>query len=323
MKNHPLEALSEQYLSEKQLSSSSKKSYRISFKHYIAYLKQHDILYPTTSDVIKYREHKRDIGCSTYYIHVHLSALKGLYKYLSLNQKRLSLPEVYAHDIMGPVKGEQIKRQMTKPVLRVEEARHLILFTKQQRQFIWHYRNHAIISLMLTSGLSVHQVVHAKRADFVLESSSYVLYIARKTSQTKDRIKPSKGTTLAILDYLERRKDDNPHLFCAHKNKKTQNPLERMFFYNMFHRVLKETNLEHTGITPYSLRHTAALFNLERGGSIEQTKAMLGHVSIKSTLVYQAYLDRLKNDSEQQIESMLIHEDTWLEDAFLTYISFE
>ncbi len=323
MHRHPLEALSEQYLAEKKLSPSSLKSYRISFKHYIAYLKQYDILYPTTGDVIKYRQHKRDIGCSTYYIHVHISALKGLYKYLSLNQKRLAIPEVYAHDILGPIKGEQIKRQMTKPVLTIEEARHLILFTKQQRQFIWHYRNHAIISLMLTSGLSVHQVVHAKRADFIEEAGTYVLYIARKTSQTKDRIKPSKGTTLAILDYLSKRHDDNPYLFCAHKNKQTLNPLERMFFYTMFHRVLKETNLEHTGITPYCLRHTAALFNLERGGSIEQTKALLGHVSIKSTLVYQAYLDRLKNDAEQQIESMLIHEDTALEDTFLPYISFE
>lgn len=322
MQKHPLEALSEQYLSEKQLSPSSLKSYRISFKHYIAYLKERDIVYPKTSDVIQYREHKRDIGCSTYYIHVHISALKGLYKYLSLNQKRLSLPEVYAHDIMGPIKGEQIKRQMTKPVLRVEEARHLILFTKEQRQFIWHYRNHAIISLMLTSGLSVHQVVHAKRADFVLESGTYVLYIERKGAKNKDKIKPSKGTTLAILDYLSKRHDDNPYLFWGHNPKKNQH-LNRMFFYQMFHQVLRKTNLEYTGITPHSLRHSAALFNLERGGSIEQTKALLGHVSIKSTLVYQAYLDRLKNDCEQQIESMLIHEDTALEDAFLTYISFE
>ena len=322
MHRHPLEALSEQYLAEKKLSSSSLKSYRISFKHYIAYLKEHDILYPKTIDVIKYREFKRQFGCSTYYIHVHISALKGLYRYLSLNQKRLALPEVYAHDILGPIKGEQIKRQMTKPVLTIEEARHLILFTKQQRQFIWHYRNHAIISLMLTSGLSVHQVVHAKRADFVFESGTYVLYIERNRAKTKDKIKPSKGTTLAILDYLTKRKDDNPYLFWGHNPKKNQH-LNRMFFYQMFHRVLNDTGLAYTGITPHSLRHSAALFNLERGGSIEQTKAMLGHVSIKSTLVYQAYLDRLKNDAEQQIESMLLHEDTALEDAFLPYISFE
>ena len=319
---HPLEALSEQYLSEKKLSPSSKKSYRISFKHYIAYLKQKDILYPTTGDVIKYREHKRDIGCSTYYIHVHLSALKGLYKYLSMNQKRLALPDVYTHDIMSPIKGEQIKRQMTKPVLTIDEARHLILFTKQQRQFIWHYRNHAIISLMLTSGLSVYQVVHAKRVDFIDEAGTYVLYIERKGAKNKDRIKPSKGTTTAIIDYLSKRKDDNPYLFWGHNPKKNTH-LNRMFFYQMFHRVLKDTGLAYTGITPHCLRHTAALFNLERGGSIEQTKAMLGHVSIKSTLVYQAYLDRLKNDSEHQIESMLIHEDPFIEDAFLPYIFFE
>ncbi|MDG0888942.1 tyrosine-type recombinase/integrase [Paracholeplasma manati] len=320
MDTHPLEALSEQYLSGKKLAPTSLKYYRSAYKHFIQYLKERDILYPKTSDVVLYRERKREGGSSTYNIHVHICALKGLYKYLSLNQKRLSLPEVYQYDIMMPVKNEPIKPQMTKPVLTIEEARHLILSTKEQRRFIWHFRNHAIISLMLTSGLTVHQVVHAKRADFVEVDGAYVLYITRRTGQNKTQIKLSKGTILAIQDYLSKRKDDNPHLFCAHKHKRTHHPLERMFFYTMFKKVLKETGLEYTGITPCCLRHTAAIFNLERGGSIEQTKALLGHVSIQSTLVYQAYLDRLKDDSERQIESMILHEDNPLDKVFLTYI---
>ena len=322
MDTHPLEALSERYLSEKKLAPSSLKSYRISYKHFIQYLKEHNIVYPKTSDIVQYRDHKRDFGCSTYYIHIHISALKGLFQYLSLNQKRFMLPDVYKYDIMMPVKSERIQPQMTKPVLTIEEARHLILSTKQQRKFIWHYRNHAIISLMLTSGLSVHQVVHAKRVDFVEEAGTYVLYIARRTGITKDRVKLSKGTILAILDYLLKRKDDNPYLFWGHNPMKNGH-LNRMFFYNMFRKVLNETGLEYTGITPHCLRHTAALFNLERGGSIEQTKALLGHVNIQSTLVYQTYLDRMKDDSEHQIESMLIHEESRIEDEFLSYIQFE
>lgn len=322
MDTHPLEALSERYLSEKKLAPSSLKSYRISYKHFIQYLKEHNIVYPKTSDIVQYRDHKRDFGCSTYYIHIHISALKGLFQYLSLNQKRFMLPDVYKYDIMMPVKSERIQPQMTKPVLTIEEARHLILSTKQQRKFIWHYRNHAIISLMLTSGLSVHQVVHAKKVDFVEEAGTYVLYIARRTGITKDRVKLSKGTILAILDYLLKRKDNNPYLFWGHNPMKNGH-LNRMFFYSMFRKVLKETGLEYTGITPHCLRHTAALFNLERGGSIEQTKALLGHVNIQSTLVYQTYLDRMKDDSEHQIESMLIHEESRIEDEFLSYIQFE
>ena len=236
MDTHPLEALSERYLSEKKLAPSSLKSYRISYKHFIQYLKEHNIVYPKTSDIVQYRDHKRDFGCSTYYIHIHISALKGLFQYLSLNQKRFMLPDVYKYDIMMPVKSERIQPQMTKPVLTIEEARHLILSTKQQRKFIWHYRNHAIISLMLTSGLSVHQVVHAKRVDFVEEAGTYVLYIARRTGITKDRVKLSKGTILAILDYLLKRKDDNPYLFWGHNPMKNGH-LNRMFFYSMFRKV--------------------------------------------------------------------------------------
>ena len=322
MKTHPLEALSETYLAEKKLAPSTLKSYRISFKHFIAYLKEHDILYPKTSDVIHYRDYKRDLGNSTYYIHVHISALKGLYQYLSLNQKRLGLPEIYQYDIMQMVKNERIKKRMNKSVLTIDEARHLLLTTKKQRKSIWHYRNHAIISLMLTSGLSVFEVVHAKRADFIEVDGTFLLYITRRSGQNKVVIRLSKGTILAISDYLSKRKDDNPYLFWGHNPKKNHH-LNRMFFYTMFKKVLKETGLEYTGITPYSLRHTAALFNLERGGSIEQTKVLLGHVNIQSTLVYQAYLDRIKDDSETQIESMLIHEDSYLKDDFLSYLWFE
>lgn len=185
MLTHPLEALSEAYLAEKKLAPTSLKSYRISFKHFIEYLMENDILYPKTSDVIRYRDYKRNLGNSTYYIHVHISALKGLYNYLSINQKRHVLPEVYQYDIMLLVKDEKIKKQMKKPVLTKEEARHLILITKEQRKYLWHYRNHAIISLMLTSGLSVYEVVHAKRADFRLEAESYGLYIARSSHKRK------------------------------------------------------------------------------------------------------------------------------------------
>lgn len=90
-----------------------------------------------------------------------------------------------------------------------------------------------------------------------------------------------------------------------------------------FKQLIIDAGVAETNVTAHGLRHTDALFNLERSGSIEQTKAMLGHVSIKSTLVYQAYLDRLNNDAEQQIESMRIHEKMALEDAFLLYISSE
>lgn len=318
---HPLEALSEAYIQSKDFSSSTVNSYRIVYQKYIHFLKESEILYAKTSDVIRFREHQRDLGMSSFYIHIQISALKGLYHYLKVNQIKLSLPEVYAYDIMVAVKSEKIQPKIRKPVLTLEEAKQLIMRTKSMRKTIHQYRNHAIISLMLTSGLSVHDIVHARLSDYQLEEGTPVIYLNRRNREDKDRVKVSKGTAIALDDYLKRRKDSNPYLFHGHKADRNQ-CLNRMFFYTMFKALLKDTGLAYTGITAHSLRHTAALFNLERGASIEETKAFLRHSSIFSTLVYQAYLARMKDDSEYQIDAMILKEEAF-EMAFIEYLIYE
>lgn len=319
---HPLEALMETFIREKDLSDSTVNSYRIVYKKFIRFLKEEDILYPKTSDVIKFRELERNNGASTYYIHIQICALKGLFHYLKVNQSRLSLPINYSYDMMENIKNERIEHKIRKPMLTLEEAKHFILSTKRMRHTIHQYRNHAIISLMITGGLSPHQIVHVTLSDYRMVDGSQVLYLENRNRREKDIIRISKGTTQAIDDYLIKRKDDNPYLFHGHKANRNQ-PLNRMFFYTMFRQLLKDTGLEYTKITPHSLRHTAALLNLERGASIEQTKAFMRHSSIKSTLVYQDYLNRMKDDSEYQIESFILKEDRDLALEFTQYVTYE
>lgn len=318
---HPLEALSEIYIHSKDFSPATIKSYRIVYQKFIQYLKESEILYAKTSDVIRFREHQRDLGMSPFYIHIQISALKGLYRYLKVNQVRLSLPEVYAYDIMVAVKSEKIQHKIGKPVLTLEEAKQLILRSKEMRKTIHQFRNHAIICLMITSGLSVFDIVHAHLSDYQLEEGVPILYLNRRNREDKDRVKVSKGTAIAINDYLKRRKDSNPYLFHGHKADRNQ-CLNPMFFYTMFQALLKDTGLAYTGITAHSLRHSAALFNLERGASIEETKAFLRHSNILSTLVYQTYITRMKDDSEYQIDAMILKEDAF-ERAFIEYLMYE
>jgi len=96
LKNHHLEELSESYILDKTFALATVKSYKIAFKYYIMYLKENHIEYAKTSDVIRYRESRRALGHSTHYIYIQISALKGLYRYLRLNQKRLNLSVLYA-----------------------------------------------------------------------------------------------------------------------------------------------------------------------------------------------------------------------------------
>ena len=307
---HPLEALCEIYLDQKNLSISTIKSYRIVYKKYIAYLKMRKIFYAKTSDVIQYRENRRSLGYSSHYLHVHISALRGLYHYLKQNQKRLNLPDLYAHNVMDQIRSENINYHLSKPILSLEQARHMIVHTKKMRTYIWHYRDHAIISLMITSGLRSIEVIHAKRKDYQTRDKKPVLYIKKQGRQKgMDKIDVSPGTAEAINDYLHLRKDDNPYLFVSYKRVSKDLYLSRTFFKDMFARLLKECGLTHTRITPHSLRHTAGIMNLVRGGSLEQTKALMRHVDIDSTKIYLDYLDRLKDNSEHEIESFILKEE--------------
>ena len=77
----------------------------------------------------------------------------------------------------------------------------------------------------------------------------------------------------------------------------------------MFQRVLKDCGLDCTGFTPHCLRHTAATLNLLRGGSIEATRQLMRHATLESTLVYVHHIERLKDDSEHQIETFILSEE--------------
>ena len=310
MNKHNLETLSKQYLLEKDIAKRTEISYGFAFKHFIKFLKDNNIEFAKTSDVIKYRESKREMGYSSNWIYIQICALRGLYRYLKINQQRLNLPIEYAYDIMIPIKNETIKHRIDKPILTIEQARHLILHTKKIRKSFWHYRNHAIIYLMLTSGLRSVEILRAKRSDYQFVEGIWILYIPQKKRNTNDEyVKLSKGASIAMNDYLGLRHDDNPYLFITHQHGITQKPLGRMFFIAMFQRVLQDCGLENSGITPHCLRHTAAMMNILRGGSIESTRQLLRHVDIESTLLYVHHIERLKDDSERQIESFILREN--------------
>jgi len=313
MNNHPLEALVSQYLAEKDICLGTFELYNTILKQYTLYLREHQILYAHTSDVINYLEWKRNQGYSVRWIYHQISALKGFYRYLKLNQKRLDLPEAYDSDITDPIKNERIKTQVSKPILTLEQAKQMILTTKSMRKYIWHYRDHAMIYLMITTGLRSVEVRRARIKDLKSVNDQLILYVQGKGRDSRDEyVKITGGVKEAIKDYLNKRKDKNPYLFISHSHHTDIPYLSRTFFIGMFKRVLKDSGLEDTKITPHALRHTAATLNLLRGGSLEETKRFMRHTNMSSTLIYAHHIDRMKDDSEDQIENYILKEDAFL-----------
>lgn len=311
MDKHPLESLINLYLAEKDIKKGTYELYITILKQYIDYLITHHILYPTTDDVKKYIELKRSLGYSSQWIYHQINTLKGFYQYLSNNQKRLSLPEVYENDITLHIKNEPLKIRLYQNVLSTEQAKQLILNTKDLRKYIWHYRDFAMIYLMITTGLRSIEIRRARIKDLKVLHNQLVLYIQGKGRTAKDEfVKISTGVKDALEDYLKKRKDSNPFLFISHSQHTHIQNLSRSFFNEMFKRVLKDAGLSHVKVTPHALRHTAATINLLRGGSLESTKVFMRHKDLSSTLIYAHHTHRLTDDSEEKIENFILASNT-------------
>jgi site-specific recombinase XerD len=310
MRIHPLKTLIEDYLLEKDIKQTSRELYATSLKQYCEYLKACDVRYAVASDVIAYVEELKRKGYSKRWIYVQISTIKGLYHYLSVHQKRLELPLEYGDDITKTIDNVSIKHTVSKPILTVEQAKTLINHTKASRHTIWSYRDHAIVYLMLTTGLRSVEVRRAKKTDLGRLNHQLVLYVQGKGHTSKETyVKISQGVERAINDYLLQRDDNNPYLFISHSFHTETPYLSRTFFIGMFRRVLNTCGLEQSKITPHSLRHTAATFNLQRGGSLEMTKQLLRHASLSSTLVYAHHIKRIDDDAELQIERLILEDD--------------
>lgn len=309
IKTHPLENLIEQYLEEKDITIGTKELYQTVLKQYLKYLNEHHILYAKTNDVISFRELSRNRGCSTRWIYHQITVLKGLYQYLSLNQVRLGLPEAYAYNLMESIKNERIEKRTTKSILTSQQAKQLIISLKNIRRCSWHYRDYAMIYLMITTGLRSIEVRRAKVKDLKMIHGKKVLYIQGKGRSSADEfVKISDGLSEAIDDYLKIRKDQSLYLFAS-RAKRSKKPLTRTIFIGIFKRALKDAGLENIHMTAHCLRHTAATLNLKRGGSLADTKKLLRHQNMSNTLIYTHHLDNVADETVSDLEDFILGQE--------------
>lgn len=307
MKSHYLETLAKQYLREKDITKKTFELYNMILNQYISYLKEHQIIYARNDDLIDYIDSIKSKGYSRNWIYLQIGTIKGFYQYLSYNQKRLNLSEEYAFDISQSIKNVSKKVHVKKQILTVEQAKHLIVHSRDNRNYIWHYRDYAIIYLMLTTGLRSIEIRRAKIKDLQYINNKLVLYIQGKgRTSTDEFVKITKGVKIAITDYLNKRNDKIPYLFISHSIHSKTYYLSQTFFHQMLKRVLKDANLDSLGITPHSLRHTAATLNLLRGGSLESTKQFMRHSNMSTTLIYAHHINVAEDDSGNEIEKYIL-----------------
>lgn len=274
-------------------SPKTVETYTKAIKYFGTYLSKHGIRQPTRETVIAYRDElKKDHKPTT--VQSYTEAVKLFFQWTA--QENL-YPNIAAH-----IKGAKLDPEHKRDYLTTKQVNKLL--NSIDTSTLKGARDYAILSLMVTTGLRTISIIRADIGDLRTAGDSTALYYQGKGHEEKaDYVKVAEPVEDAIRKYLKMRKDvssDAP-LFASVANRNKGGRMTTRSISRVAKDHLIGIDLNSNRITAHSLRHTAATLNLLNGGTVEETKQLLGHANINTTLIYSHALERAKNDSENRI----------------------
>lgn len=140
-------------------------------------------------------------------------------------------------------------------------------------------RDKAIIAFLASTACRVGEVVDIKTADVNMNEREAKVY----GKGGKERIVYFDARAkIALREYMDTRDDACPYLFVCKQNDKR--PLTVGAVETIVRNVGKKAGVEKCH--PHRFRRTVATRAIDRGMPIEQTKELLGHSQIQTTMIY-------------------------------------
>ncbi|MCF0224797.1 MAG: tyrosine-type recombinase/integrase [Fibrobacter sp.] len=293
-----LETLFVKYAAFIDVRPKSLDTYRKAIKNFLGYVAARGIREPSRLDIIAYKEFLEAEGKKPTTGRLYLAAVKGFFAWLE--------QEGLYRNIAAKVKGAKIEKGFKKDYLTTNQARGLL--ESMKRETPEEKRDFAIVLLSITTGLRTVEISRANIEDIRPAGDFTALYIQGKGKDEKaDFVKLAPKTEAAIFDYLTTRRGavgESP-LFAGIGNRNRGGRLSTRIISKLEKEALKGAGLVSSRLTAHSLRHTAATLNLQNGGTLEETKQLLRHANINTTLIYSHALERASNKSEMRIEGAL------------------
>jgi site-specific recombinase XerD len=140
-------------------------------------------------------------------------------------------------------------------------------------------RDLAMIDMLASTGMRVGELVKLNREDINFHERECVVFGKGNSERV---VYFDARTKIHLLNYLEKRIDNNPSLFASLKN-----PFKRLLIGGI------ETRIRQIGekasilkTHPHKFRRTLATRAIDKGMPIEQVQKLLGHVKIDTTMHY-------------------------------------
>lgn len=225
------------------------------------------------TDLSRYLGGLRRRGLGSRSIARHLSAVRGLYRFL-LDAGRV--PRDPTLHLDSPRPARRLPR-----TLSMADAAALVEAPDTTRPD--GLRDRALLELLYASGLRASEALGLRIED-VNFRAGYVMVIGKGDRQ---RLVPA-GTR--ALDWVRRYltsvrprqvRRECPALFLN----RSGGAMSRQALWGLIRRAARRAGLR-AAVSPHTLRHSFASHLLERGADLRSVQAMLGHVDISTTQIY-------------------------------------
>lgn len=279
-------------------SPQTVETYRRNLKQFFIYLQAEGIKQPTRAHILAYRAYLEERGLKATTIQAYIVVVRLFFKWTAT--------EGIYPNVADNVKSPKLSKDHKKDYLTAGQVRDILgqIDTSKGRG----KRDFAMIVLMVTAGLRTIEVSRAKIEDLGIRGGHTVLYIQGKGRTDKaEYVKISPETERLLRSYLQEREDTagNAPLFTSTSNNSKGQAMTTRSISKVVKEAFKSAGYNSDRLTAHSLRHTSATLNLLNGGTLEETKQLLRHDNITTTMIYNHALERADNNSENRISSAI------------------
>lgn len=245
------------------LSQATLNNYSSTCKMFLEVIGNKSLESLSTHDINRFIVYLQQRGNNNTSINTRLKSFKSFLNYADI---ALSIPNLKTTSpIKVPYTDEEIKKLLKKPVV----------------QSYTQYRNHAIVSTLIATGIRSRTLLGLKIKDVNFNNDTIFL---NEVKNNKKYFIPLSSTLKQTLKYYLSlyTHDPNDYLFVNLYGE----PLDR----NALKQTIRDYNLKR-GVTKTSIhlfRHTFAYNYIRNGGNVMYLQNILGHSKLETTKIYLA-----------------------------------
>lgn len=283
-----MEELINRFIEALDRRETTKETYLKALREFAKWLAGGTPLILTSHDIQRYKDFLVSKNLSPTSLSTYLTSVRRFYDYL------ISV-EMVTENPAKKIRGSGRPQRHLRYPLSHDEVKNLL--DAIDPSTVVGLRDWSMITLMIRCGLSEIEIVRASAGDIKVKGGKQVIFVQGKNQDKKDEyVILTPPAQEALEKYLEARgktKEDEP-LFWGVGNRARGERITTRAIRERVNHYLNLAGLKRKGITPYSLRHTAALLAIESGAAVSEVKQMLRHKTIDSTLVYFEESEELK-----------------------------